>query len=218
LRKLVITVLLLVLYCWQINATELVTLTVKFWDGTYEVRQYDINTEELRFPFAQNVVEIVGLDEFPNLRELWLERTAFMNDFNFLRRIDTLETLVFFMVTLPDIDFLYDLISLRGLVFQSVRINNKIGVDVSRLPNLEYFEFTHSQLVDFPILIEERRSISVINIASNNITDISGVENMGILLIAKGNPIQYTGNTNIITGSMDNFFHAVPERYRRFVR
>ena len=55
------------------------------------------------------------------------------------------------------------------------------------------------------------------NIAFNNINDIPIADNMCILVIAIGNPVQNTGSTNIITGRRD-FFHAVPERYRRFVR
>jgi len=210
-KKHAIAIFFVTLSFQQANATELTELTIRRWDGTYEVRQYDASTEKFMFTFAWDIAEITGLENFPNLRELWFERTANMTDFNFLRGLDALETLVFFMVDLADTDFLYDLPSLRELVFQScIGFDSKI--DASRLPNLEYFEFTNSHLTCFPLIVDKRRNIGAINIAVNNISDISSVEGMGILVIADRNPSIIADDDGHV------FLYAVPERYRRFIR
>jgi len=222
-NKFIIIVFLLIASFKLVNAAE---LTVKLRDGTFVVRQLDVNTQKINFTIGEsrdmsindprNIVEIAGLENFPKLRELWFWAVPFISDFNFLRRLDTLEVLVFQDIRFNNIDFIYDLVSLRKLIFQGCRVNKTI--DASRLPNLEYFEFTNSQLTEFPLRVVERRNISTINIAFNNIRDISSIENMEILIIAHRNPIRITGNQNIITYDGSSFFYAVPKRYRRFVR
>ncbi|MCL2194178.1 MAG: hypothetical protein FWB78_12390 [Treponema sp.] len=215
LKNCVTVVFLLVLSLRWGNAEEMAELKIIHWDGASELRQYPVNAEKFGTYFGKTVVEIVGLENFPNLRELWFSRVPFMRDFNFLRGLDALETLVFFLVTITDIDFLYDLTSLRELVFQGASLEGKI--DASRLPNLEYFEFSQSRLTNLPIKIVERGNINTINISGNNITDISSVYDMGILVLVHVNPIPNTGNPNILTGGWDVFFRSLPERYRRFL-
>jgi len=212
--KKIIFFLLIITTVFMLDAVE---ITFRYFDGTIITRQYDPNTEMLRFTLGtgRNIVEILGLEQFKNLRELWLGMTAFMESYDFLKKLTTLEVLVFQDIYFSNIDFIYSLSSLRKLIFQNCGVNSKI--DASRLPYLEYFEFTNSQLNEFPIKIVEKRNINTINIAFNNITFIPVADYKCILIIATGNPISDTGNPNIITSGR-SFFHTVPERYRRFVR
>jgi len=214
-KKLFICILLTMVFQWA-NAIE---ITIRNIDGSTEVRHFDVNTERIRFIYGdgRNMVEIVGLEQLVNLKEIWIGMTPFINDFSFLTRLDNIEALVFQDIRFSDIDFIYTIPSLKRLIFQSCRINNVI--DATRLPYLEYFEFTHSQLTEFPILIQERRNIDTINVAFNNISNIPIDESLDILIIAVRNQIRNTGNSNIVTDVPgNNIFIILPEKYRQYLR
>jgi hypothetical protein len=214
--KCLFTIILLSLSLQWVNSAE---LTFYYRDGSFEIKRFDDNTEKLEFTYGagRNIVEIVGLEQFAHLKELWLGMTKFINDYHFLSDLDTLEVLVFQDIKFSSIDFLYGIGSLKRLIFQSCEVSQKI--DASRIPNLEYFEFTNSKLTDFPITIQNTRKIDTINIAYNNIGNIPINNRINILIIAVGNPIQETRNKKIITGSPeDSIYHLLPERYRQYVR
>jgi len=103
-------------------------------------------------------------------------------------------------------------------VFAPLDTISSFEIDASRLPNLEYFEFTNSQLTEFPIFIKEKQNIDVINIAYNSISYIPIEESINILIIAAGNQIINTDNKNIIIGSGDDVYFLLPEKYRQYVR
>ena len=204
----------------KIYNTNVLELTIINTDGTSEVRHYDIYTEKLEFTYGagRNIVQIIGLDSFTNLNEIWLGMTPFINDYSFLGKLNALEVLVFQNIAFSEIDFLYEISTLRKLIFQSCSINN-LKIDASKFPNLEYFEFTNSQLNQFPIIIQEKGNINAINIAYNRINDIPIEESTNILIIAVGNPIvAYTSNKNIIIGPGDDVYYLLPEEYRQYVR
>ena len=138
-----------------------------------------------------------------------------IKDYNFLRNLNTIETLVFQDILISDIDFIYEMSSLKRLIFQSCRIHEKI--DASMLPNLEYFEFTNSSLTKFPMINLERRNMEIINIAYNNISIIPLEETTDIIIIALRNPVINSNNKNVITGDA-NLFFLLPEKYREYVR
>lgn len=215
-RKLTIIYLLFISVYW-INPVE---LTIKYRDGSSEIRSYPDNTEKINFTYGagRNITEIVGLEYFPRLKELWLGMTAFIRDYNFLEKLNTLEVLVFQDIQFSDINFLYGINSLKRLIFQSCRLGDNI-IDASKLPYLEYFECTNSQLVKFPIEIKERRKIDTINIAYNNIEDITIPNYMDILIIAVGNPLLVTDTKKIITGPRGtDIYNILPENYRQYLR
>ena len=214
-KKLIIFILLTMVFQWA-NAIE---ITIRNIDGSTEIRQYNVSTERLEFIYGngRNMIEIIGLEQLVNLREIWIGMTPFITNYDFLTRINYLEVLVFQDIRFSDIDFIYNIPSLKKIIFQSCRINNVI--DVTRLPYLEYFEFTHSQLTEFPILIQERRNIDTINVSFNSISIIPIDENLDILIIAVRNQIRNTGNSNIITDVPgNNIYYILPERYRQYLR
>jgi len=212
--KKVIIIFFLVFLLQGINAIE---LTIKYRDGTSKVEHYDEHTEILSFTYGygKNIIEITGLEKFGNLRELWLGMTSQIKDYNFLRKLNTIEVLVFQDITFSNIDFIYDMISLKRLIFQSCKINKEINA--AKLPNLEYFEFTNSDLIKFPIEIREKRKIDIINVAYNKIDYIPIEECIDILIIAIDNPIHSVNNKNIVT-QVDSYSFFLPEKYRQYAR
>ena len=212
--KRIITIILLIMHFQWVNAIE---LTIKYRDGTSEIKYFDDDMEKLSITYGRgyNIVAIIGLEKFGNLRELWLGMTPYISDYNFLRNLNTIETLVFQDILISDIDFIYEMASLKRLIFQSCRIKEKI--DASKLPNLEYFEFTHSSLTEFPIINLEKRNMEIINIAYNNISSIPLEETTDIIIIALRNPLDNFNYENVITVDT-NIYFLLPEKYREYVR
>ena len=216
-KKLIFIFLIIVSYKW-VGAIE---ITINYRNGASELRYYSGDTENLKFLLgtARNggIIEIIGLENFPNLKELWFGMTAFINDYDFLKKLNTIEVLVFQDIRFSNIDFLYNLASLKRVVFQSCRIaNNKI--DASKLPNLEYIEFTNSRLIEFPIEVREKQKLETINVSYNDIINIPIDRYIDIQVIAWRNPIQNLCNKNIKTGNGDRYYSIVPEKYRQYVR
>ena len=193
-----------------------IDLTIRYRDGSSRVFQYDDNAERLVFRHGTLIVAIDGIEQFKNLKDIRFEMTSYIGDYNFLRSLDTVEVLLFETMFISDISFIYEMASLKRLILQGFRTDTKL-IDASRLPNLEYFEFTNSQLTEFPLLIKNKQNVDTINIAYNRISNIPIDESMEILVIAVGNPINYTNNRNIITGTEGTFF-LLPEKYRQYVQ
>ena len=212
--KILYIVFLISIYSQLINAFE---ITIKYRDGSSKIEQYDESIEKLSFIYGRgrNIVDIAGLEQFKNLKELWLGMTSQINNYSFLKHLDNIEILVFQDINFKNIDFLYDMVSLRKLIFQSCRIVGKI--DASRLPHLEYFEFTNSSLTEFPIKICNQNKLDIINVAFNNIHNIPNVEYLKVLILAVSNPININ-NKNVITGDVNDYFFLVPEKYRQYIR
>ena len=67
-----LTIIFLLIMSFQlVNAID---LTIKYKDGTYRTEYYEENTDILSFNYGRgkNMVEIIGLEKFLNLKELWL--------------------------------------------------------------------------------------------------------------------------------------------------
>jgi len=210
-----LSIIILTISFHSLNA---IALSINYSNGMSDTRYYEDNIEKLSFTYGSgsNIAEIIGLEQFKNLKELWIGMTPQIKDYNFLRKLNTLEILVFQDITFSDIDFLYDMSSLKILIFQGCRINKRI--DASKFPNLEYFEFTNSSLTEFPIEIIKKHKIEVINISFNNISNIPIRECLNIFIIAVGNPIVSFENKNIIMSNKNEYFFLVPEEYRQYVR
>jgi hypothetical protein len=211
--KKLFTIFLLVFSFSELNAVD---LTIRYRDGSTRVFQYDDNTEKLAFRYGVEIVAIEGIEQLSDLKEIRFEMTSYISDFSFLRSLSSVEVLRFETMFIPDISFIYEMASLRRLILQGFRTDN-VMIDASRLPNLEYFEFTNSQLTEFPLAITKRQKIDTINVAFNRISNIPIDESMGILVMAVGNPIISFDNRNIITGTGD-IFHLLPEEYRQYVK
>ncbi len=208
------------LFVISFQAVNAVDITIKYRDGSSEIRHYASNTRTIKFNYAlgRNTIEIAGLEQLKNLKELWLGMTTFIKNYDFLKKLNTLEILVFQDARLSEINFIYDITSIRRLIFQGCSINN-LKIDISRLSNLEYFEFTNSQLLETPFIINEKQNMDIINIAYNNINNISIAEEIDVKIIAIGNPIQNAENKNLILGERaDSIYYFLPEKYRQYIR
>jgi Leucine-rich repeat (LRR) protein len=175
-------------------------------DGSMEIKHYDDSTEELYF-FKDYTVNIKSLEELKALRRIRFEMTGYLHNFDFLAGLTTVEELHFQDVRFDSIDFLYEMPSLKNLVIQSCKINNKI--EISRMRQLEYFEFTNGGLTELPLILdaEKANNIKVINIAYNKITDLNINDNYrDVIIVATNNPIQERG-ANILFGDL---FEALP--------
>jgi Leucine-rich repeat (LRR) protein len=141
-------------------------LTIITKDEKDEIRNYEDGTSELHF-FNDNLTKIIGLENFTNLKQIRFEMTPYISDFNFLEGINSIEVIIFQDIKISSIDFLYEMKSLERIIFQSCVINGYI--DVSKLPNLEYFEFTNSEITEIPLFIDNKTKLDIINVSYNKI-------------------------------------------------
>jgi Leucine-rich repeat (LRR) protein len=207
-KRMVFVVILFLLPSW-LNAVNII---ISYGDGTSKIEAHDETTESLYFRYS-NIVNISGLEGLPNLQKIRFEGTYNLHEFNFLAGLTMINEIIFQTISMESIDFLYEMPSLKNLVFQGCR---RIGgiIEISRIPNLEYFEFTNSQLTELPLRLTNQSSLRVINIAYNNISNINVDLDSNIMIIITGNPI-YEKKPNWISGRL---FEILPLEYRQYIR
>jgi hypothetical protein len=166
------------------------------------------------------MISISGLEKFNNLQKIRFAMTGFLHDFSFLTGLATVEELWFQDVGIDNIDFLYEMRSLKNLIFQGCTIDKKIDdkkIEISRIPELEYFEYSYGSLTEFPLILNNKSRLKVINLLFNKISNISLETDTDIIIIVIGNPIRER-KKYMVFGNFEDFSKILPPEYRKYIR
>ncbi len=191
-----------------------------FDDGTFETRTYDKDTSELVFS-SERIAKVEGLEKFPFLERLVFDRLAFFEDYESLRDLNNVETLMLSFMKLGPIDFLHGNSSVRNLVIQASSFNSDFDYELDISGSvLEYIEITDCALKEVPVLVGKSDNLQFVNLGRNqisclNVQKLGGYDNVPLFLV--GNPldsIEDLGENIIVSG---NYYRALPDKYKVFL-
>jgi len=174
----------------------------------------DSQTEELYF-FKDYTIKIYGLEKLASLKKLTFNKTAFIENFDFITVNQKIETLVISDCKIDDFNFLKKMPNLKILVFQTCSANYD-KIDLINNEKLEYLSITNACLEKFPDIENMPSNLQYLNLSFNKISSLS---------LSKQSRHMNVSNififNNPITDKLNNFkvdIDSLPRKYRQYIK
>jgi Leucine-rich repeat (LRR) protein len=182
-----------------------------------ETREYPSSTDSLNFSH-EDFVQIDGLEDFKNLREISFSRMMNISDWSFLQNIDTLETLWMNFVEIDKLAMIFAIPNLEEVILQAVKVSvEDTGSIQIASSKLVYLEITDSELTRIPSFYLFPDSLKFANFGKNSISQVDEdilVQNKGTIFFLAGNPIRLPNIGNCITG--ESYYDLLPSEYLKY--
>jgi Leucine-rich repeat (LRR) protein len=164
--------------------SQQVALTLETTKGN-ETQYVDAGITELSY-VKNYITRIEGLDQLKQLQSIILDKTAFIEDYSFLRDAHGLRKLVIVGVASEiDLSFIKYLPDLEMIVIFG-NIGKGVKLDLSYNSRLEYLAFCNGSLESFPEILNVPPTLRYLNLINNKIrflpANYRDYENVKILL------------------------------------